>query len=678
MPISKDERASRIEASEEQRKIVASAKFKKLVDAVAQREEEALTESEKSGEPSAAELEESTEAVIPKEEEVTNELEESGESPAKLEEAVEIITTEKEETEETEQTEKIGEFPTDELEEPIEVAIPEKQENLTELEEQVEPLPELSLPEPLTADTAIAAPDGKLFRIVEWLRSESQTNLYAAIGEDGHSVWLREAFSETDTAAQFLHEEKVLQGLNCPMFPQVGGCFESNGKTYLITEEISTQRSTLADLLRNKERKLPDILSVLAQVAFGLTQLHTHGWVHLGLRPTHIILGKPVKILDGSYATRIGEKPAATFSHAGYSPPELQSPEPVDARADIYGLGALLYQAVKGETIPETGPELTLLPPMAGVKQILSHCLGERDSRYQTMADLHLDLLRLKRRLETTVSYSVAAATTIGLESTRTTNQDAHAYLSGHLTSEQGEQQWVVACVADGMGGMAAGELASEVAVKVVLREAAAAFTQSHEVSVAAQMEWVKHWVHKANQDVCAAMERHQAKGGCTLSCACLVNQRLAIAHVGDCRIYRFRKSEVKPLLLTRDHSLVMARVLQGELKLEEVRNHPDRSMINRSLGERHPLPDYYIDTLETATSQPVMDLQVGDVLLLCSDGLWEPVLEAEMFQVVQDYASNLQAMANALLKIALQRGAPDNATVVLLRLDESDVPKEG
>jgi protein phosphatase len=121
-----------------------------------------------------------------------------------------------------------------------------------------------------------------------------------------------------------------------------------------------------------------------------------------------------------------------------------------------------------------------------------------------------------------------------------------------------------------------------------------------------------------------------------------------------------------------------MARVLQGELKLEEVRNHPDRSMINRSLGERHPLPDYYIDTLETATSQPVMDLQVGDVLLLCSDGLWEPVLEAEMFQVVQDYASNLQAMANALLKIALQRGAPDNATVVLLRLDESDVPKEG
>src|SRR5262249_38545855 len=107
--------------------------------------------------------------------------------------------------------------------------------------------------------------------------------------------------------------------------------------------------------------------------------------------------------------------------------------------------------------------------------QILHYCLGDRGSRYSTMDELHRDLLRLARRLAPRVSHALSASTTIGLEPTRTTNQDAYAYLNGRLESEDGPTAWSVICLADGMGGMAAGEVASSVAVQAVMATAAAA-----------------------------------------------------------------------------------------------------------------------------------------------------------------------------------------------------------
>lgn len=178
--------------------------------------------------------------------------------------------------------------------------------------------------------------------------------------------------------------------------------------------------------------------------------------------------------------------------------------------------------------------------------------------------------------------------------------------------------------------------------------------------------------MHAANNKVCAALEARRARGGTTLLCASVVNRRLAIAHVGDCRLYLLREGQAR--LLTRDHSLTMARALQGELTMAEVRHHPDRSLITRSLGDRQPLPEYFVDTLEQLTGTVTIDVKAGDVLLLGSDGLWEPVLEEEMLDAVRHHAADLHAAANSLLTIALQRGAPDNATVVLLRVDAASI----
>src|SRR5262249_28086343 len=80
---------------------------------------------------------------------------------------------------------------------------------------------------------------------------------------------------------------------------------------------------------------------------------------------------------------------------------------------------------------------------------------------YPDMASLHRDLLRLARRLAPAVEYTIAAATDIGLNSTRTTNQDAYVYLTGERESEEGRERWAALAVSDGMGGMAAGGAAA-------------------------------------------------------------------------------------------------------------------------------------------------------------------------------------------------------------------------
>jgi protein phosphatase len=261
------------------------------------------------------------------------------------------------------------------------------------------------------------------------------------------------------------------------------------------------------------------------------------------------------------------------------------------------------------------------------------------------------------------------------LEPSRTTNQDAYVWLTGSVASEEGLREWAVLCVSDGMGGMAAGEVASNAAVKRLAAEAGAAMSGFGAMTAEDQAKVVKQWMHAANDSATDAMERLRVRGGATLVCACVVDRRLTLSHVGDCRIYLLRKGEIRQL--NRDHSLVMALALQGQIQVEEIRNHPDRSTITRSLGDRRPLPDSHVDTLEQVTGQPTLELEPGDTLLLCSDGLWEPVVEAQMQQAVTENAPDLAAAADELVRLALEGGGPDNIAVLLFRLDQGTVAEE-
>jgi len=534
------------------------------------------------------------------------------------------------------------------------------------LEELSTPLPERASGEMLAPGSVLHAPAGPL-RITGVLKVEAGVRYYHSEMADGRNVQLQEACGET--AERLQSEGALLSTVRAPMLPVLTDQFELNGRYYVVTEAVEGE--TLAEVLAKDPPPFPQVVSLVAQTAYGIKQLHAAGWAHLGLRPSAIRLGRPVKLTDLAHATRLGEQPTAPFYHAGYSAPELLTGEPVDERADVYGLGALLFHAVNGAPIAETGVELSTWEPprpVGGLPQILARCLGPKATRYASADQLHSDLLRLARRLATPVRYSVAAATNIGLETSRTTNQDAFVWLTGSVASEEGLRDWAVLCVSDGMGGMAAGEVASNSAVKRLAAEAGLTMAGFAALTADDQVRVVKEWMHAANDSATDAMERLRVRGGATLVCGLLVGRRLTISHVGDCRLYLLRGDEIRQL--SRDHSLVMALAMRGEIRVEEIRNHPDRSTITRSLGDRRPLPESHVDTLQQVTGQPTLELDPGDLLLLCSDGLWEPVVEAQMQQAVAAHAPDLTAVADELVRLALEAGGPDNVTVMLCRVE--------
>lgn len=535
-----------------------------------------------------------------------------------------------------------------------------------ELEELSEALEAPKLPEPLASDDILETPEGTL-QVRRFLGRQASINLYDARFQQDQDALLREA--EVGACADRLRREfELLCSVSCPMLPRSLAHLEKNGRFYFATETITG--SSLAEALASESLGPLQFLTALAQVAFAASQLHAQGWAHLAIRPATVVLGKPIRLTDLAHATRLGQRPPAPFYYSGYSAPELLAEVPIDARADVYSIGALLFHAVSGYPIPESGAVLTGWTPklsIPGVPQILHKCLGPVDTRYAAVVELHQDLLRLLRRCGPRIRHEHAFATTIGLDPTRTANEDACGTISRQVSSEESSQEWSLVAVADGMGGMDAGEVASAVAVETVLAEFMTALNGGGITRPEEQTNLVIELVKKANSKVYDALNARQAKGGCTLVCALLIDSRLAIAHVGDCRVYLVRGREMR--LLTRDHSVAMSLVMQGEIDISQLRTYPDRSNITRSLGDRPTLPAHYVDTLVHTTGKEVMDLRAGDTLLLCTDGFWEPVIEDSAAETISEAGGDLDDAATRLLDSVIKNGAPDNATVSLLRI---------
>lgn len=570
-----------------------------------------------------------------------------------------------------------------------------------ELEEWSEPLP--SIAPPILENGALVSDEAGALTIEEYLETRGGENVYRAswqAGEDAPlAVRLRQASGEWGErlSRETMWRAHWEESGRLAMLPRVVRGFKRDEATYLATA-LPTSGPTLGQFFAAHEAAIAELpegereareteflgetLLLLTQVAAFLVRLHEAGFAHLGLRPDGIVSGKPVQILDCSFAAPLDEPLESALSLAGYSAPELLKPGRVDARSDLYGVGALLYRAVTGADVPESGADFMSWKPrvvMAGVPQILSRTLSEIDARFNSAPELHKALVKIKARLKPTVSHALCGLSTIGLEPTRVTNQDAFGSASGAWETESGPLAWSAFVVADGMGGMAAGEIASEVAVQTFL-DAASSWVAATDNSGAAalpataQAQLVKEWAALANGAVVSAMQARGARGGCTIDAGLVIEKRLSIAHVGDGRFYLLRDGAFE--LLSRDHSFVMSLLLQGEITFEGIRTHSDRNKVTRSLGERHPQPDYFIDTLTVQKNAATLDLCAGDILLACSDGLWEPVIESEMLQAVDN--GDLNEAARALLRLALQRGAPDNATVVLFRLDEMAAPVFG
>lgn len=200
--------------------------------------------------------------------------------------------------------------------------------------------------------------------------------------------------------------------------------------------------------------------------------------------------------------------------------------------------------------------------------------------------------------------------------------------------------------VCDGMGGHAAGEVASSIAVETIGEKAPAT---ADDTLLGAAIE-------AANQAVIKGAEEGRGKPGmgCTASAALIDGNRMAIAHVGDSRIYLLHAGTL--VRVTRDHSYVEELVDAGQITADEARVHPSRSIITRALGSD---PDMYADHFSIEVSN-------GDRVILCSDGLSSMVPDSEIESLAVSSATPQQA-ANNLVSAALTAGGADNITVIVV-----------
>lgn len=205
--------------------------------------------------------------------------------------------------------------------------------------------------------------------------------------------------------------------------------------------------------------------------------------------------------------------------------------------------------------------------------------------------------------------------------------------------------------VADGMGGAAAGELASSIFAETTLEVFSGAAGQSEPETV----ELVQRAFRWANERILDHVKKnpHHQGMGCTAELVSFSSEGFVLGHLGDSRTYRFRNSQLKQL--TQDHSLVQDQLNQGLITPAEARNHPMRNVILRALGVNESLS---LDLVRGKTLP-------GDVFLLCSDGLTD-MLEDTMIQEVLSFSTDLPQKVDKLIELANTAGGHDNITVVL------------
>jgi protein phosphatase len=212
------------------------------------------------------------------------------------------------------------------------------------------------------------------------------------------------------------------------------------------------------------------------------------------------------------------------------------------------------------------------------------------------------------------------------------------------------EERGAVFVVADGMGGHAAGEVASRIAVETVLQEWLSG-------SVVRPANALRSAARAANTAVFAAsMDRDHHGMGTTLVALALAGGEASIVNVGDSRAYHVRAGTCTQL--TADHSRVGEMLRMRLITPEQAAHHPARSQLTRSLGGE---PAVQVDLVHK-------EIAVGDTFVLCSDGVWDLVSRADIASAVRASAADA---AEELIDSALERGAPDNVTVVVARVAE-------
>jgi len=370
---------------------------------------------------------------------------------------------------------------------------------------------------------------------------------------------------------------------------------------------------------------------------------------------------------------------APIYPSRGYTALELFEENAVyDVRSDIYSIGAVLQYVLTGESIsPE---ESSCLYPVATVfpnfERLLARAMADDPAaRFQSAGEFREALTELNLP----VVLQSGHFTDVGL--IRELNEDSILALNLTQYFESVQTQIGIYIVSDGMGGEAAGEVASRVSVRAVAewvtdKLISASLKSTHEEKIAAPThtgglrlaiadghemattEMLRQAVVNANGEVLAyARANPEERGlGATLTVAMIVGEVLTIAHVGDSRCYILSGDRLEQV--TEDHSLVQRMVNTGNLSRSEARIHPYRNVIYRSIGADERIE---IDLIRRK-------LASGDVIMLCSDGL-NGMLSDDQIRDILMVNPEPYAAAKELVVAANAAGGEDNTSVIVVRL---------
>jgi len=213
-----------------------------------------------------------------------------------------------------------------------------------------------------------------------------------------------------------------------------------------------------------------------------------------------------------------------------------------------------------------------------------------------------------------------------------------------------------VYAVADGMGGHAAGEIASRLAIETLQEVLQRNDTAAERMSVEDAAEWLRGAVVEANRRICDSIRLHEERRGMGTTVVALVHsgEDAVVGHVGDSRLYVLRGGEL--VRMTSDHSWVNEQVKLGLMDDDTAQRHPMRNIVTRALGSR---PDVLVDLTS-------MQVRPGDVFLLCSDGLNTMLADEQIHALLLAHRHDPEAACRALVVETNRHGGEDNVTVVV------------
>lgn len=248
----------------------------------------------------------------------------------------------------------------------------------------------------------------------------------------------------------------------------------------------------------------------------------------------------------------------------------------------------------------------------------------------------------------------VSTGLDVGLKRRGKPNEDSLLALQNTRILHGGECPVGLFVVADGMGGHENGQEASHLVIQSLSKTVVPSIIYGPSDDNYAEL--LAEGVHHANLEVYQRNRQGKVDMGTTIVAALVVDTTAYIASAGDSRVYLYRSGSGLTQV-TRDHSTVARLVENGLIQPEEVYTHPRRNEIYRSLGH-HPSED--LDAF-------ILALQPNDVLLLCSDGLWEMVRDQHIREIIAATVSQPTQTSAALVQAALDGGGKDNISVIVV-----------